>query len=131
SIQARGIDPDVVLQPDPPARPTARSRYTEAMLPGHLRGDEEEEGAGAGDVLDGDGPIQAAPAELKKPAAPAPAPQREPARAGCLRPARRPAARARPRPAPAARCRRRSRPPAASRRVAAAARSPGRRRRRW
>ena len=76
SIQARGIDPDVVLQPDPPARPTARSRYTEAMLPGHLRGDEEEEGAGAGDVLDGDGPIQAALAELKKPAAPAPAPQR-------------------------------------------------------
>src|SRR5690606_29738195 len=64
------------LQPDPPARPTARSRYTEAMLPGHLRGDEEEEGAGAGDVLDGDGPIQAALAELKKPAAPAPAPQR-------------------------------------------------------
>jgi len=76
SIQARGIDPDVVLQPDPPARPTARSRYTEAMLPGHLRGDEEEEGAGAGDVLDGDGPIQVALAELKKPAAPAPAPQR-------------------------------------------------------
>jgi len=83
SIQARGIDPDVVLQPDPPARPTARSRYTEAMLPGHLRGDDEEEGAGAGDVLDGDGPIQAALAELKKPtprpAAPAPAPTPAPA----------------------------------------------------
>ena len=83
SIQARGIDPDVVLQPDPPARPAARSRYTEAMLPGHLRGDDEEEGAGAGDVLDGDGPIQAALAELKKPtprpAAPAPAPTPAPA----------------------------------------------------
>ena len=69
SIQARGIDPDVVLKPDNSA-PTLLSTtpgYTEATLPGHLRGDEEEEGSAAGDVLDGDGPINAALAELKKP----------------------------------------------------------------
>ena len=52
------------------------------MLPGHLRGDEEEEGAGAGDVLDGDGPIQAALAELKQPTA---APARPPAPASPAR----------------------------------------------
>lgn len=66
SIQARGIDPDVVLKPDG-ATATASARYTEATLPGHLRGDEEGE-AGPGDVLPGDGPIAAALAELKKPA---------------------------------------------------------------
>jgi len=38
-------------------------------LPGHLRGDEELAGANAGDVLDGDAPITAALAELKKPVA--------------------------------------------------------------
>ena len=84
SIQARGIDPDVALKPDSSA-PTLVSTtpgYTEATLPGHLRGDEED-GSAAGDVLDGDGPINAALAELKKPkpavaAAPAatPAPTR-------------------------------------------------------
>src|SRR5690606_6305224 len=66
SIQARGIDPDVVLKPDGEGA-TARPGRTEAMLPGHLRGDEEEEGGGPGDVLEGDGPIQAALAELKNP----------------------------------------------------------------
>ena len=85
SIQARGIDPDVVLKPDSsePKRVSTTPGYTEATLPGHLRGDEEEEGSAAGDVLDGDGPIDAALAELKKPkpavaAAPsaAPAPTR-------------------------------------------------------
>ncbi|MCD9034020.1 S41 family peptidase, partial [Luteimonas sp. Y-2-2-4F] len=88
SIQARGIDPDVVLQPEnAPARPNG---YSEATLPGHLRGDEEgQDGEGAGDVLDGDGPIQAALSELKqpgsvaraapRPAAPAPAAAGEPA----------------------------------------------------
>ena len=41
--------------------------YSEATLPGHLRGDEEgTEGYRAGDVLDGDKPIDAALAELKK-----------------------------------------------------------------
>ncbi|MGJ4731097.1 S41 family peptidase [Luteimonas sp. SDU101] len=69
SIQARGIDPDVVLQPEPgDGEEAAAPRTTEATLPGHLRGDEEE-GATAGDVLPGEGPIQAALAELKKPAA--------------------------------------------------------------
>lgn len=69
SIQARGIDPDVVLTPDDrEASATANGPgYTEATLPGHLRGDEEEEGANAGDVLEGDGPITAALAELKAP----------------------------------------------------------------
>jgi carboxyl-terminal processing protease len=68
SIQARGIDPDVVLTPDDAeARVAGRSAYAEATLPGHLRGDAEGE-AGPGDVLPGEGPIQAALAELKKPA---------------------------------------------------------------
>jgi len=66
SIQARGIDPDLVLRPDgtedtaPP-----RARLTEAALPGHLRG-EMEDGSGAGEVLDGPGPIDAALVELKR-----------------------------------------------------------------
>jgi carboxyl-terminal processing protease len=67
SIQARGIDPDVVLKPDSrgPELLSTVPGYTEAALPGHLRGDEED-GSTAGDVLDGDGPINAALAELKK-----------------------------------------------------------------
>ena len=64
SIQARGIDPEVVLEPD--ARPAGAFDRSEAGLPGHLLGDEEDlPGAGAGDVLPGDGPIDAALAELK------------------------------------------------------------------
>ena len=80
SIQARGIDPDVVLEPeqDSATADSARRARAEAMLPGHLRGDEEEEGSGAGDVLEGEAPIEAALAELKHPTpratAPAPAP---------------------------------------------------------
>lgn len=69
SIQASGIVPDVVLKPDaPPAKETgALYDYSEATLPGHLRGDDEgAEGYSAGDVLDGDKPIDAALAELKK-----------------------------------------------------------------
>ncbi|WP_238346310.1 S41 family peptidase [Luteimonas saliphila] len=82
SIQARGIDPDIVLKPDDsaPELVSTTPGYAEATLPGHLRGDEEEEGTTAGDVLDGDGPIDAALAELKKPTpgvAAAPAPTRE------------------------------------------------------
>ena len=66
SIQARGIEPDVVLHPDKSAG-DAHAEYAEALLPGHLRGDEEgEAGSNAGDVLDGDAPIAAALAELKK-----------------------------------------------------------------
>ncbi|MEN5061899.1 S41 family peptidase [Luteimonas sp. TWI1416] len=70
SIQARGIDPDVVLRPEKADTegdaPRAASAYTEATLPGHLRGDEED-GSTGGDALPGDAPIAAALAELKKP----------------------------------------------------------------
>ncbi len=68
SIQASGIVPDVVLKPevDKDAVPMPFD-YSEAALPGHLRGDEEgAEGYLAGDVLGGDKPIEAALAELKK-----------------------------------------------------------------
>ncbi|QCU72338.1 S41 family peptidase [Luteimonas yindakuii] len=70
SIQARGIDPDRELQPDGGDAPV-RNGWSEAALPGHLRGDEEEGLAGdsAGAVLEGDGPIAAALAELKQPGA--------------------------------------------------------------
>ena len=69
SIQASGIVPDVVLKPDAPAtkEPSSPYDYSEATLPGHLRGDDEgAEGYSAGDVLEGDKPIDAALAELKK-----------------------------------------------------------------
>jgi carboxyl-terminal processing protease len=68
SIQALGIAPDVVLQPGNEEGERIRS-LSEASLPGHLRGDgEDQPGDNAGDVLDGDGPITAALVELKKPA---------------------------------------------------------------
>ncbi|GHH60146.1 peptidase S41 [[Pseudomonas] boreopolis] len=74
SIQASGIVPDVVLQPEggePDAdAPASLADYSEASLPGHLHGDAEgEEGYKAGDVLPGDGPIASALAELKQPGA--------------------------------------------------------------
>jgi len=73
SIQARGIQPDVVLHAAKDATNGGRPGYSEATLPGHLHGDDEETaGANAGEVLDGDGPITAALAELKKPVAIAP-----------------------------------------------------------
>jgi carboxyl-terminal processing protease len=85
SIQGVGIIPDVALKPDRPAAAMgaadddAPSTYTEASLPGHLRGEDEgedEAGTNAGDVLPGDGPITAALQELKKPVAQAtPAPK--------------------------------------------------------
>lgn len=74
SIQARGIDPDVVLKPDgAAARP---GEISEAALPGHLRGDQETDGVGIGDVLEGDAPITAALAVLKKQVAALPAADR-------------------------------------------------------
>lgn len=74
SIQARGIDPDVVLKPDgAAARP---GEYSEAGLPGHLRGDQETDGIGVGDVLEGEAPITAALAVLKKQVAALPAADR-------------------------------------------------------
>ena len=67
SIQARGIQPDVVLHPAKDAANGGHADYAEALLPGHLRGEAESEaGSHAGDVLDGDAPIAAALVELKK-----------------------------------------------------------------
>lgn len=69
SIQASGIVPDVVLAPTPDPEDTGSPGfdYSEAALPGHLLG--EQEGSEAylpGAVLEGDAPIEAALAELKK-----------------------------------------------------------------
>ena len=67
SIQASGIVPDVVLHADGVDQPATIIDYSEAVLPGHLRGDDEgAEGYTAGEVLEGDKPIDAALAELKK-----------------------------------------------------------------
>ena len=71
SIQATGILPDVELAPDPADAvndlPASLSDYSEAKLPGHLRGDDEAVGSKAGVVLPGDAPIQSALQELKHP----------------------------------------------------------------
>ncbi|MFD0740329.1 S41 family peptidase [Lysobacter koreensis] len=73
SIQALGIVPDVVLHPAKDAENGGRAGITEASLPGHLRGDADDPpGSNAGEVLEGDGPITAALAELKKNVAVAP-----------------------------------------------------------
>jgi carboxyl-terminal processing protease len=65
--------PDLVLQPDKALATKDGDDampYTEASLPGHLRGeDEADAGENAGDVLPGDAPITAALLELKKPMA--------------------------------------------------------------
>jgi carboxyl-terminal processing protease len=74
SIQARGIDPDVVLKPDGVA--AKPGEISEAALPGHLRGDQETDGVGIGDVLEGEAPITAALALLKKQVAALPAADR-------------------------------------------------------
>ncbi|MGO4552203.1 S41 family peptidase [Lysobacter sp. 2RAF19] len=66
SIQALGIQPDVVLHPSKDAVNGGKAGYSEASLPGHLHGDEEIAGSNAGEVLDGDAPITAALTELKK-----------------------------------------------------------------
>ena len=73
SIQARGIDPDVVLHPAKDAANGGRAGYTEASLPRHLLGEEDIAGANAGEVLEGEEPIEAALAELKKQVAVVPA----------------------------------------------------------
>jgi len=71
SIQALGIEPDVVLEPEGARTSEARARVTEASLRGHLSGDADlPPGALAGDVLEGDAPIAAALAELKNAGAP-------------------------------------------------------------
>jgi carboxyl-terminal processing protease len=72
SIQALGIVPDVVLRPEGgEGRP---ARFSEATLPGHLgREGEGEVGELGGDVLEGEAPVAAALAELKKQVAAVPA----------------------------------------------------------
>jgi carboxyl-terminal processing protease len=73
SIQALGIVPDVVVQPDRPATlASGAQRYSEAALAGHLQGEDGEAGSNAGDVLEGEAPVAAALAELKKQVAAAP-----------------------------------------------------------
>jgi carboxyl-terminal processing protease len=76
--QARANAPDVVLHPAAGAPNGGHADYTEAVLPGHLRGEGEgDAGSNAGEVLDGDAPIAAALAELKKQLAPAAAPSHQ------------------------------------------------------
>ena len=65
SIQALGIQPDVVLQPEG-AEGEAVARVTEARLPGHLDAESEVAAMEPGDVLEGQAPIDAALAELKR-----------------------------------------------------------------
>jgi carboxyl-terminal processing protease len=66
SIQARGIEPDVLLHAGKDGIDGTVSDYAEALLPGHLHGDLEQSGSNAGEVLDGEAPVTAALAELKK-----------------------------------------------------------------
>ena len=65
SIQALGIQPDVVLHPEGAQRRLAP--VSEAVLPGHLAAEAGAmEGDNAGEVLPGAKPIEAALAELKR-----------------------------------------------------------------
>ena len=77
SIQARGIEPDVVLHPEGGQRRPAP--VSEAVLPGHLAAETGAmEGDNAGEVLPGAKPIEAALAELKRMAGMATAPAAKP-----------------------------------------------------
>lgn len=71
SIQATGIVPEVELSPAEDEvnkdLPASLADYSEASLPGHLRGDDEANASKVGVVLPGDGPIQSALQELKQP----------------------------------------------------------------
>ena len=73
SIQALGIVPDVVLHPAADAANGGRAPFSEASLPGHLQAEGEGPGNLGGEVLEGEAPIAAALAELKKQVAAAPA----------------------------------------------------------
>ncbi|ASK90157.1 S41 family peptidase [Xanthomonas campestris pv. trichodesmae] len=106
SIQASGIVPDVLLTPEPQPgdadAPASLTDYSEATLPGHLRGDDEgEEGYSAGDVLPGDGPITEALAELKQPGAAAKAQAARKAKAQAAQKAKAAKTGAEPKPAAA------------------------------
>jgi len=77
SIQARGIEPDVVLHPEGGQRRPAP--VSEAVLPGHLAAETGAmEGDNAGEVLPGAKPIEAALAELKRMAGIATTPKPKP-----------------------------------------------------
>lgn len=76
SIQARGIEPDLVIKPQGEGVASRiRPRVSEASLPGHLNADGEAAGAISdeefvgGDALPGQAPVDAALAELKRMAA--------------------------------------------------------------
>src|SRR5690606_29419947 len=73
SIQALGIVPDVVLRAEEGGDDGRPAGYTEADLPGHLGAEVSDDGDGealpginAGEVLEGEGHVTAALAELKK-----------------------------------------------------------------
>ncbi|MEG3158438.1 S41 family peptidase [Lysobacter zhanggongensis] len=73
SIQALGIVPDVVLHAEEGGDDGRPAGYTEADLPGHLGAEVPDDGDGealpginAGEVLEGEGHVTAALAELKK-----------------------------------------------------------------
>jgi carboxyl-terminal processing protease len=71
SIQARGIAPDVVLHAEAGEADPYGGIASEASLPRHLRGDADDaagdgEPSGPGEVLDGEKPIDAALAELRR-----------------------------------------------------------------
>ena len=73
SIQALGIVPDVVLHAEEGGEDGRPAGYTEADLPGHLGAEVPDDGDGealpginAGEVLEGEGHVTAALAELKK-----------------------------------------------------------------
>ena len=72
SIQGVGIGPDRVLHATA-AGDRRGGGYSEASLPGHLQGEDEGRlpmaGELAGEVLDGEAPVQAALEELKRPGA--------------------------------------------------------------
>ncbi len=85
SIQARGIEPDVVLHPEGGQRRPAP--VSEAVLPGHLAAETGAmEGDNAGEVLPGAKPIEAALAELKRMAGIATTPKPKPTTAAKPKP---------------------------------------------
>ena len=61
SIQARGIEPDLVID----GKGAPANHYAESSLPGHLAADGEE-GGRPGQVLDGEEPVKAAMDALRR-----------------------------------------------------------------
>ena len=68
SIQAEGIQPDIVLVSDESTKKQKEHVYSEASLPGHLTSDakSDKKSATVGETLPGDGPIKAALVQLKQ-----------------------------------------------------------------